>query len=225
MSGDGRVDPSALHQERSVRCGCEPLRLGRPPKPISFPLPFAPFPQRSYHGEDPASKMSTLIPDPMVTDRGGNGEPPWLRLAGELLSAEGMSAEDPRSVSPAVSRVMDRLHEALQPLVGNGGYRAILGRALMAASRDFPDLARVPPPPAGGSWREGLAEAIRDLPQARRGKVAHLLVGEFLGFLVRLVGWSLTLSLLRGPWPGAVSGHDPTWGRSTGPLNRTVGGD
>lgn len=180
---------------------------------------------RSYHGEDRASKMSTFIPDPMVTDRGGNGEPPWLRLARELLSAEGMSVEDPGSVSPAVSRVTDRLHEILHPLVGAGGYRTILGRAVMVVCRSFPDLARIRLPSDEGSWREALTEGVRELPEASRRKVAHALVGEFLGFLVRLVGWSLTLSLLRGPWPGPVSSHDPTWGRGTGPLNRTVGGD
>ncbi len=225
MSGGGRADPSALHQERSVPSRCEPLRLGRPPKPISIPLPFAPLPQRSYHGDEPAWKMSTLIPDPMLTDRRGNGEPSCLRLAGEILSAEDMSVGDPGSASPAVSRVMDRLHDTLHPLVGAGGYRTILGRSVMVVCRNFPDLGRIRLPSDDGSWREPLAVGILELPEASRTKVAHALVEEFLGFLVRLVGWPLTLSLLRRSWPGPVSSHDPTWGRGAGPLNRTVGGE
>lgn len=96
-------------------------------------------------------------------------------------------------------RVTDRLRPHLATLMGNGGFRALLARALTLASAEVSWLRAVQVNADG--TLEGLAAAHARLKPAqfREGRV--VLLAQLLGLLVAFIGPGLTSRLLCEIWP------------------------
>jgi hypothetical protein len=139
------------------------------------------------------------------------------RATSEMRSiAKGLMAlETPRSrssaaKSPAGFRVVEKLRPHLANLMGNGGYRALLARALALAGAEVSWLGAVRVKTDGNF--EGLEEARARLDPAEFLEGGTVLMAQLLGLLVALVGPSLTSRLLGEVWPK----FEPTMWNSTG---------
>ncbi len=99
----------------------------------------------------------------------------------------------------AVFRVCEKLRGPLGKVLGDGGFRSLLARALVLAGAEVPWLRGLRIKPDG--VLEGLLEleGKLDLRAIAEGEVA--LVAQLLGLLVTFIGPVLTLQLLRDIWP------------------------
>jgi hypothetical protein len=95
--------------------------------------------------------------------------------------------------------VTDRLRPHLATLMGIGGFRALLARALVLASAEVSWLRAVQVNADG--TLEGLAapHARLEPAQFREGRV--VLLAQLLGLLVAFIGPSLTSRLVGEIWP------------------------
>jgi hypothetical protein len=103
--------------------------------------------------------------------------------------------------TPSPSDVCERLRPQLAALMGNGGFRALLSRALALAGEEVHWL-RAAHVKSDGTL-EGLEEMDAQLsPDAMfAGRVA--LLAQLLGLLVAFIGEKITLRLVREVWPKA----------------------
>jgi len=115
-------------------------------------------------------------------------------LAFELASGKSAGAED-----FAAFRICEKLRGPLGKLLGLGGFRALLSRALALAGMEFPWLGKLFI--KDDASLEGFAalQAELDSDAITAGGVA--LVAQFLGLLVTFIGPALTLGFLREVWP------------------------
>jgi hypothetical protein len=129
-----------------------------------------------------------------------NQAAPELRsLARELVVYETPEGMTPGAKAPAGFHVTEKLRPHLANLMGKGGFRALLARALALASAEV-------------SWLNGVkanAEGALDGLEALRSQIdpAEFLDGEvvilaqLLGLLVSLIGADLTTRLIKEIWP------------------------
>ena len=125
-------------------------------------------------------------------------------LAERIIAYDAKGFKSSRKKQAAAFPVIHKLRPHLATLMGNGGYRALLMRALVLASVEVAWLCTVrvaadgtlglnePEPPAG-------PEEILE------GRV--VLVAQLLGLLVAFIGESLMLRLVREIWPRLPLGN------------------
>jgi hypothetical protein len=120
-------------------------------------------------------------------------------IALRLISYETLSSDSSETPNTALFRVTDRLRPHLAMLMGNGGFRALLVRALVLAGAEVSWLRAVQVNADG--TLEGLATPHARLKPAefREGRV--VLLAQLLGLLVAFIGPSLTLRLVCEIWP------------------------
>jgi len=125
---------------------------------------------------------------------------PQIReLAERLIAFEAKDNEAARRMHPAVFHVCERLRPHLATLMGQGGFRAVLARALAVASAEVPWFAALQVKDDGSleGWEKPEAPVKpKDLAESGAVLVAHL-----LGLLVAFIGDNLTLHLVRDVWP------------------------
>ena len=129
-----------------------------------------------------------------------NRATPQMRsIALRLISYETPSSDSSETPNTALFRVTDRLRPHLAMLMGNGGFRALLVRALVLAGAEVSWLRAVQVNADG--TLEGLATPHARLKPAefREGRV--VLLAQLLGLLVAFIGPSLTLRLVCEIWP------------------------
>jgi hypothetical protein len=119
--------------------------------------------------------------------------------------------ETPRNVTSETSNtatffVTERLRPHLATLMGHGGFRALLARALALASAEVPWLRAVQVNADG--TLEGLATLHAGLKPAefREGRV--VLLAQLLGLLVAFIGPGLTSRLVGEIWPLSADSVD-----------------
>ncbi|HKK92941.1 MAG TPA: hypothetical protein VJ925_05880 [Longimicrobiales bacterium] len=134
---------------------------------------------------------------------------PAESLARDLLSAEGYTRDSVESVSDAGAAVLSRLFERLRPVIGAGGFEILLGRAAIVGARVHSELGNLPIPEVGPPSVEELGRVFEDPDGASGLEIATRLLADLLAFLGRLVGWGLTLVLLREVWPDVIASRDP----------------
>src|SRR5258707_1183819 len=96
-------------------------------------------------------------------------------------------------------QVFDKLRPHLATLMGNGGFCALLSRALALANAEVSWLSAVNVK-ADGSL-EGLKELRGQLDPAEFFEGGVVLLAQLLGLLVAFIGENLTVSLVREVWP------------------------
>lgn len=129
-----------------------------------------------------------------------NRATPQLRdVAKRLILAEAARTKSPATDVTDAFPVIDKLRPQLATLMGEGGVRALIGRALVLATQEVVWL-RVLHVNANGRL-EGLQAqgAQLDLAGYLEGRV--VLLAQLLGLLVAFIGPGLTLSLVSEIWP------------------------
>ena len=123
------------------------------------------------------------------------------RFAKHLIVADALAVSVSDTDNAAPFPVTDALRPRLATLMGNGGVRALLSRALALATREVPWLRAVHVNADGDL--EGLSEmsSLLDPIEFLEGRV--VLLARMLGLLVAFIGENLTLGLVQGVWPKA----------------------
>jgi len=112
------------------------------------------------------------------------------------VSAElALGAQD----SDVAQRILARLRNGLEKLVGSAGFDVLLARSLVLAKRTHPALVDVTVGP--DDKLSGLNAVARDGVGVDEG--AMPIVAQFIELLVSLVGEDLGMRLIRDLWPGA----------------------
>lgn len=130
---------------------------------------------------------------------------PELReLARRLLAREAAKSRDARDPAGSMDGVCRQLYRRLDPLIGAGGFNALLGRALRIAGREFPWLDAVSVEDYPGCSLKGLAEAAGGRDEAEEGFAAVL--ANVVWLLVTFIGEDIALSVMREDWPEVGTG-------------------
>ena len=138
-----------------------------------------------------------------------NATPKLKAFARQLLAAEAASGTPAGEKDSDAFLACEKLRGPLGKLIGVGGFRSLLSRALALAGEDAPML-RALHIRADGSL-EGL-ETDLDPREAAAAEV--VLMAQIAGLLVTFIGSALTLQLLRDIWPKI---SDPNFGAGETP--------
>ncbi len=125
--------------------------------------------------------------------------PPLKELARRLLIYEAATGTRAGSGESAVFRVCEKLRGSLGQLLGAGGFRTLLARALTLAGVEVPWLRELQIKADGSLEGLGELEAKLALRPLVEGEAA--LVAQLLGLLVIFIGPTFTLQLLHDIWP------------------------
>ena len=142
-----------------------------------------------------------------------NQATPKLRDFAERLISIGVKERESSASKPlAVFTVLDKLRPCLVQIVGDLSFRVVLSRALATANADVAWLRAVHVKPDGSL--EGLdeLEVKFDPKELAEGKV--VLLAEFFGLLVALIGERLVLQLVHTAMPN-VSKNDLYFGEGS----------
>ena len=125
--------------------------------------------------------------------------PQMRNFASRLITLEAAEKDASEAIGSTVFPVPEKLRPALSILMGKGGFRALLARALTLAAEEVPWLRTVKVN-ADGSM-EGWAELHARLgpEKFREGRI--VLVAQLLGLLEAFIGASLTVRLVSEIWP------------------------
>lgn len=145
---------------------------------------------------EPANASPQSAP---VESRGSEKTPQLKDFTRRLLACESEAGRPAERNNPSAFRVCERLRQPLGRLLGNGGFRALLSRALTLAGAEFPWL-RALRIHADGSL-VGLEEVKVKLDSRAITEGEIVLVSQLLGLLVTFVGPALTLRMLHDIWP------------------------
>jgi hypothetical protein len=120
-------------------------------------------------------------------------------IALRLINYETPGNDSSETTNTATFQVTDRLRPHLATLMGNGGFRALLARALALASAEVSWLRAVQVNADG--TLDGLEKLHAHLKPAefREGRV--VLLAQLLGLLVAFIGPGLTSRLVGEIWP------------------------
>jgi hypothetical protein len=129
--------------------------------------------------------INRTIPSPTMHD-----------LAKRLLAYEAAMGSSSAENTAAVFSVSEKLRRPLSTLAGTTGFRALLGRALMLAKVQVPELRAVQVKPDGSL--DGFGE-LRNRDQAAEAGI--ILIAQLLGLLVVFIGENLMLRLILDVWP------------------------
>jgi len=122
--------------------------------------------------------------------------------ARRLLDCEAASGKSPDATAFSAFRVCEKLGGPLGKLLGVGGFRALLFRALALAGAEFPWLHTLYiNPDSSVASLEGVKRTL-DSGTVTEGEEA--LAAQLLGLLVTFIGPGLTLGLIREVWPEAA---------------------
>jgi hypothetical protein len=127
---------------------------------------------------------------------------PQLRdLAGRAFAREAKRSRSPAALAAGLEASCRRLHARLDPLIGAGGFRALLARALHLAAKDFPwlDVVSIEEHPACGL--KGLRKAVKGLDAQSVGDAFALVLANVIWLLVTFIGEDIAFGLLREVWP------------------------
>jgi len=125
--------------------------------------------------------------------------PQAVQFAKRLMDYETNGKKSPKTPTQAAFPVCEKLRPTLATLMGNGGFQALLSRALVLASEQVPWLSAASVQPGGDV--AGLEEAQAQLGPDEWAEGEVVLFAQLIGLLVAFIGENLTLRLVREIWP------------------------
>ena len=128
--------------------------------------------------------------------------PQMRAMATGLIAYESKHSKTPERKNPLGFHVCEKLRPQLATLMGNGGFRALVTRALALAIEEVPWLQHVQVKPDGSL--EVVDEVDAQFSKGQIGEGRVVLLAQVLGLLVAFIGESLTVQLLREVWPKAL---------------------
>ncbi len=120
-------------------------------------------------------------------------------IAKALMAYETSSNKSSGVKASAVFYVAAKLRPHLANLMGIGGFRALLSRALVLANAEVSWLREVHVNPDG--TLDGLEKAHVQVDQPEFLKGSVVLLAHLLGLLVAFIGLNLTLRQINEIWP------------------------
>jgi hypothetical protein len=120
-------------------------------------------------------------------------------IAKHLIDYEMQRKKSPQERLSVIFPVTDKLRPLLATLMGNGGFRALLSRALALAGAEVFWLHALHVNADGILEGVEASHARVDPAEFLEGKV--VLLAQLLELLVAFIGMSLTLRLLSEVWP------------------------
>ncbi len=120
-------------------------------------------------------------------------------VALRLLGAEAVAGKPADAQKTAAFRVCEKLRGPLGKLMGIGGFRSLLSRALVLACGEFPWLSALQIQVDGSL--EGLSHLEPTLDARAKAEGEVVLVAQLLALLVTFIGPVLTQRFLHGIWP------------------------
>jgi len=124
---------------------------------------------------------------------------PELRSFAKRLMAYETKENRGHNVSAtAAFFVCEKLRPHLATLMGNGGYRALLSRALALATLEVPGLRAVSVNPEGGL--EGLVDVRAQIDADAVFEARAVLLAQLFALLVAFIGAPLTVRLVQEIW-------------------------
>ena len=128
-----------------------------------------------------------------------NNPSPQMRLVAErVIGWEKRAYKSASSAKPVVAVVCEKMQPALGMLMGNGGFRVLLTRALARATLLEPSLQAARVTNEGALVIESGSTPL-DQKKLEAGSIA--LVAEALGLLDAFIGEKLTIRFVRDAWP------------------------
>lgn len=136
--------------------------------------------------------------------------PPELKaFARQLLACEAALGNPAGAKESSAFRACEKLRGPLCKLVGVGGFRSLLSRALALAGEDAPMLRAL------HIRADGALEGLEtDLDPREAAAAEVVLMAQITGLLVTFIGPTLTLQLLLDIWPNI---DDPNFGAGETP--------
>jgi hypothetical protein len=128
--------------------------------------------------------------------------PQMRSMATALIAYESRHNKTSEAKSTLGFHVCEKLRPQLAILMGNGGFRALVSRALTIANEEVPWLRRVHVKSDGSLEAVGKLKAQISADQIAEGRV--VLLAQLLGLLVAFIGENLTLQILHDVWPKAL---------------------
>ncbi len=141
---------------------------------------------------------------------GANAQPPVGRVttpspydetARRMLAREATALDTKEAQIAAAERVLAQLQEHLLRWFGPDGFHAVLSRALAAARKGHPALARVRIEPRTKPRLAELTASAHEYGPAELHDALLTLVAATLALLSRLIGDDLVRRLLQHAWP------------------------
>jgi hypothetical protein len=120
-------------------------------------------------------------------------------IAQRLIQYETPRKDSAATANSASFLVTERLRPQLAMLMGNGGFRALLARALVLASAEVSWLRAARVSADGTLEGLGAPHALLTPTQFHEGRI--VLLAQLLGLLVAFIGPGLTSRLLGEIWP------------------------
>ena len=128
-----------------------------------------------------------------------NNPSPQMRLVAErVIGWEKRAYKTASGAKPVVAVVCEKMQPVLGMLMGNGGFRVLLTRALARATLLEPSLQAARVTNEGALVIESGSTPL-DQKKLEAGSIA--LVAEVLGLLEAFIGEKLTIRFVRDAWP------------------------
>ncbi len=121
------------------------------------------------------------------------------KFSTRLLIHEASENVSSETTVPVALQICEKLRPQISTLMGNGGYRALLTRALALAKAEVSSFRAVRVNADGTLEATSQSGMKIDPKQLTKGSV--VLLAQLLGLLVSFIGVNLTLSLVRQVWP------------------------
>jgi len=125
--------------------------------------------------------------------------PTFREFAGRLLAWEQKAGKRLSSNSPSSVSVQEKLRLHLVAVMGTGGFRALLTRALTLAGAEMTVLRELQVNADG--TLEGMEQLEQQLGPAEMNECREVLLAHLLGLLITFIGENLTCRLVGEIWP------------------------
>jgi hypothetical protein len=128
--------------------------------------------------------------------------PQLKSLAQRLLAHEAKKSPNPAKLAEALEVCCQRLHKRLDPLVGAGGFRALLERALFLAKKEHAWLEGVEIQAYPGCELKALNEAMTGRKPGEIRETLTIILANVIWLLVTFIGEDIVYGLIEEAWPG-----------------------
>ncbi|MCP9495856.1 MAG: hypothetical protein MSG64_15515 [Pyrinomonadaceae bacterium MAG19_C2-C3] len=132
--------------------------------------------------------------------------PELLELARRLLAHEAKQSR-PRGNAAAMKRACERLSEPVNSLVGAGGLRALVARALYLAKQEFAWLEGVKADETAVCSFSNLDEATAGQPADEASRGTAQILANIIWLLVTFIGDDIVLRLVHETWSDVPLGE------------------
>jgi hypothetical protein len=135
--------------------------------------------------------------------------PQLQNLALQLLVHEAKNSPSPAKLAEALEVCCQRLHKRLDSLIGAGGFRALLDRALFLAKKEHPWLKAVGIGEYPGCELKVLHEAMNGRKPAEVREAFTIILANVIWLLVTFIGEDIAFGLVEEAWPGTKIAPPP----------------